>query len=334
MKILLSAIQPSNKLTLGNYLGAIKPFIYLQKKYKSYIFVADLHVITNPLINFKELNKNKRDVVAIYQASGLDLKKAHVFYQSDVLAHTALAHIIACNSTIGELNRMTQFKDKAKKNALANGTQMIPFGLLYYPILMAADILLYSADIVPVGSDQTQHMELTRNLAQRMNNKYGKMFKLPETYITKSSARVMDLQNPSVKMSKSATSEKGVIFLFDKPEVIKNKIMAAKTDSLNAVKYDLVKQPGVSNLIDIYSALTGLKINDIEAKYKNRNYHDFKKDLADIAISEITKIQKKYATLMKNFDRKIQPILDANAKIVNKIANAKLNEVCKKIGIK
>ena len=334
MKKLLSGIQPSNKLTLGNYFGAIKSYVDFQNDFDSYIFVANLHVITNPKIDFKSIIENTKMVVCMYSACGLDLKKNHVFIQSDVAAHPQLEHILMCNSTIGELNRMTQFKDKSKKFTNANGTDTIPAGLFTYPVLMAADILLYDPEFVPVGSDQKQHMELTQNLAMRMNKKYGEMFTIPKPYIPKVGARIMDLQNPNIKMSKSTANQNGVIYLLDEPEVARKKIMSAKTDSLNQVKFDVKNQPGVSNLIGIYSALTNLPINEIEKKYKNKNYGDFKKDLADKLVIFLTKIQKNYHEVYKDYEKKIVPILKENAKYLNKIANKKLNLVYKKVGLK
>jgi len=333
MKKLLSGIQPSNKLTLGNYFGAIKSYVDFQNDFDSYIFVANLHVITNPKIDFKSIIENTKTVVCMYSACGLDLKKNHVFIQSDVAAHPQLEHILMCNSTIGELNRMTQFKDKSKKFTNANGTDTIPAGLFTYPVLMAADILLYDPEFVPVGSDQKQHMELTQNLAVRMNKKYGEMFTIPKPYIPKVGARIMDLQDPNIKMSKSTANQKGVIYLLDEPEVARKKIMSAKTDSLNQVKFDVKNQPGVSNLIGIYSALTNLPINEIEKNYKNKNYGDFKKDLADKLVIFLIKIQKNYHDVYKDYEKKIIPILKANAKYLNKIANKKLDLVYKKVGL-
>lgn len=334
MKKLLSGIQPSNKLTLGNYFGAIKSYVEFQNDFESYIFVANLHVITNPKIDFKSIIENTKMVVCMYSACGLDLKKNHVFIQSDVSAHSQLEHILMCNATIGELNRMTQFKDKAKKFTNANGTDTIPAGLFTYPVLMAADILLYDPEFVPVGSDQKQHMELTQNLAIRMNKKYGKMFTIPKPYIPKVGAKIMDLQDPSIKMSKSTANQKGVIYLLDDPEAARKKIMSAKTDSLNQVKFDIKNQPGVSNLIGIYSALTNSSINEIEKAYKNKSYSDFKKDLADKLVIFLTKIQKNYYEIYKDYEKKIVPILKENAKYLNKIANKKLDLVYKKVGLK
>ena len=335
MKRMLSGIQPSNKITLGNYLGAIKQYINYQNEYESFIFVADLHVITNPDIDYKKIFENKKMAVCFYQACGLDLKKTHVFYQSDIPAHTELEHVLMCNAKIGELNRMTQFKDKSQKFAKSNGTESIPAGLFEYPVLMASDILLYDADIVPVGADQKQHLELTQILAERMNKKYGNLFTLPKPFIPKTGARIMDLLNPTSKMSKSATNEKGTIFLLDDIEAAKKKIMGAKTDCLNKVKFDPENQPGISNLIAIYNAISGISISEIEKKYENcENYGIFKKDLAEIVAKLMTEIQSKYYDSYKNYESIIKPILIENAKYVNKIANAKVDFVYKKIGMR
>lgn len=249
------------------------------------------------------------------------------------MAHPALEHILMCNATIGELNRMTQYKDKAKKFTNANGTDTIPAGLFTYPVLMAADILLYDADIVPVGADQKQHMELTANLANRMNKKYGKLFNIPHPFIPKTGARIMDLQNPEIKMSKSTENQKGVVYLLDEPDVVRKKIMSAKTDALNKIKYDPANQPGVSNLLSIYNALTDIPFTKIENKYKNSNYGIFKNDLADILVKFLTKIQKRYQIAYKNYEKKILPILNQNQKELNKIANKKLALVYKKVGL-
>jgi len=332
--IMLSGIQPSNKITLGNYLGAIKPYVQTADKFDMYVFVADLHAITNTF-DPKELANNAKQVVCMYYACGLDFKKCKVFFQSDVKSHTELAHVLLCHTTLGELNRMTQFKDKAKK-ASANGTEFIPTGLLTYPTLMAADILLYDADAVIVGQDQKQHMELTRNIAERMNKKYGtKLFTIPEPYILKTGARVMDLQDPSIKMSKSNKVEKGTIFILDPVEQIADKIKKAKTDSLNKVRYDKEKQPGISNLMEIYSAMTGMSFAEIESAYKDaENYGVFKNDLIKIVCDELSKLQAKYKEALEIYDSKLVPILKKNAEECTKIVQAKTEKVYKAIGLK
>lgn len=337
--IMLSGIQPSNRITLGNYLGAIKPYVQTAEMFDMFIFVADLHAITNTF-DSEKLAQNKKDIICMYYACGIDFNKVKIFYQSDVKSHTELAHILTCHTTLGELNRMTQFKDKAKK-AVGNGTEMIPTGLLMYPVLMAADILLYDADAVIVGADQKQHMELARNIAERMNKKYAKrnngqpLFKVPEPYILKTGSRIMDLLDPSIKMSKSNVNEKGTIFIMDSPEVVADKIKKAKTDSFNKVKYDKEKQPGVSNLIEIYAALTGMSIKDIEQAYKDApNYGVFKTDLIKIVCDELNKLQARFHEAQKIYASKLLPILEKNAKECTKIVDAKTEKVYKAIGMK
>jgi len=331
--IMLSGIQPSNKITLGNYLGAIKPYVQAAEQFNMFVFVADLHAITNTF-DPKQLAANIKGVVCMYYACGLDFNTVKIFIQSAVKSHTELAHVLLCHTTLGELNRMTQFKDKAKK-ASANGTDFIPTGLLTYPVLMAADILLYDADAVIVGQDQKQHMELTRNIATRMNNKYGKLFTIPEPYILKTGARVMDLQDPSIKMSKSNKNEKGTIFVLDPVDVIADKIKKAKTDSLNKVKYDKEKQPGISNLMEIYSAMTGMSFAEIEKAYANaENYGVFKNDLIKIVCDELSKLQAKYKEALEIYDSKLVPILKKNADECTKIVQAKTEKVYKAIGLK
>lgn len=337
--IMLSGIQPSNRITLGNYLGAIKPYVQTSEMFDMYVFVADLHAITNTF-DPEKLSKNRKEVICMYYACGLDFNKVKIFYQSDVKSHAELAHVIACHTTLGELNRMTQFKDKAKK-AVGNGTEMIPTGLLMYPVLMVADILLYDADAVIVGADQKQHMELTRNIAERMNKKYasrngGKpLFTIPEPYILKTGARIMDLQDPTIKMSKSNVNEKGTIFVMDGPEIVADKIKKAKTDSFNKVKYDKQKQPGISNLMEIYSALTGMSIKDIENTYKDApNYGVFKTDLIKIVCDELHQLQARFKEAEKIYNSKLAPILEKNAKECTKIVEAKTEQVYKAIGMR
>ena len=330
-KIMVSGIQPSNNLTLGNYLGAIKPFVDLQNKYKMFVFIADLHAITNEF-NPISLAKNKKNIACLYSACGLDLKKTIIFNQSDICSHNDLSHILLCHTTIGELKRMTQFKSKAlTKND--NNTSFIKTGLLTYPILMAADILLYDANIVIVGADQKQHLELTRNLAIRMNNKYGKMFIVPQPLILKNASRIMDLTNAKIKMSKSNKDQKGVIYLLDDKETIIKKIMQAKTDSLDKIKYDKKNQPEISNLLEIYAALSTKDINGVVKKYKNKNYKTFKEDLAKIVIEKLSVIQKKFKQISKDFDKKIAPILKKNAKYCTAIVQKKTKLIYKKIGL-
>lgn len=330
--IMVSGIQPSNKITIGNYFGAIKPFVDNIDKYNMYVFIADLHAITNTF-NPTQLAINRKNVACMYYACGLDFNKVKIFYQSAVKSHTELAHVLLCHTTIGELSRMTQFKDKSKK-ASQNGTQFIPTGLLEYPVLMAADILLYDAQYVIVGQDQKQHIELCRNIAQRINNKYGKLFVIPKPLIFQTGTRIMDIQDPSIKMSKSNKNENGTIFVLDDAKTITEKIKKAKTDSLNKIKYDKQHQPAVANLIEIYSAASNLKISDIEKKYCNiNNYGIFKKDLANLLINKLLIIQKKYTYALKIYDKKLLPILNMNANLCTKIVQNKTNKVYSKMGL-
>ena len=331
MKTIVSGIQSTNSLTLGNYIGALKNFVKLQEENnKMYIFIADMHSIT---VDFdpKKLVENRKSIAAMYAACGLDFDKNVVFYQSSVIAHTQLSYILTCHSYMGELSRMTQFKDKSKKIS-ANKTTNIQTGLFVYPCLMAADILLYDSDIVPVGKDQKQHIELARDLALRMNKKYNyDLFKIPEMYQIKVGEKIMDLQNPEIKMSKSNENTKGTIFLLDDIEIAKKKIMQAKTDSLNKVCYDVKNQPGVSNLMTIYSSLTNKSFNDIEKEFENQNYGVFKKAIAEKLAIFLEEIQNKYNSFYNS--KKLEEQLKNNSIIANKIANQKISLVHKILGL-
>lgn len=333
---ILTGIQPTNDLTIGNYLGSIKQLINLQdqKEHELIIFVADLHAITTGYTDPVSLSKNRKQIVKYYLAAGLDPNRVTIFYQSDVLAHTMLEHLFICNTTLGELNRMTQFKDKSSKlQKQDNGTEMIPTGLLIYPALMAADILLYSPDLVPVGSDQKQHLELTRNIAQRFNSKYkDNLFKIPDPFIPKVGARIMDLQNPSVKMSKSATNKKGVIFLNDPINESLNKVKTAITDNFNQVKFDYEKQPGVSNLISLYAALENKEIPAVENQFQNiENYGSFKKEIMQSLEKFLTDFQAK----LKNIsDDEVEQVVNNGANKAQLIADEKLYEVLEAMGFR
>lgn len=332
MKIVVSGIQPTNTMTIGNYLGALKNFIKFQNDNKLILFIADLHAITKDFTP-SELIENKKSIAALYIACGLDPSKNIIFYQSDVIEHTHLSYILLCHTYMGELNRMTQFKDKSLKMTKSNGTQYIPTGLFIYPTLMAADILLYDADIVPVGKDQIQHMELTRDIAMRFNKKYNKkIFKIPTIFTPQIGAKIMDLQNPNIKMSKSNENVKGTIFLLEPLESVRKKIMSAKTDSLDKIKYDVDNQPGVSNLITIYSSISNKSIQEIEWIYENKKYGEFKKDLADIVCNHLDELQKKYNSIIKDkeFDRQ----LIENAKICKNIASKKIDLIHDVLGLK
>jgi len=324
MKKILTGLQPTGAITLGNYIGAIKQMKELQDEYDSYIFVANMHAITIPQ-DRDELVNNTRNLLALYLACGVDPNKNTIFLQSENPYHANLSWVLECNSYFGELSRMTQFKDKSSKHV--NFTT----GLFTYPILMASDILLYDIDYVPVGIDQKQHVELTRDLAERFNKKYGDTFKLPEPLITKSGTKIMDLLNPTIKMSKSAENKKGVIFLLDEPEVARKKIMGATTDSEMLIKYDEENKPGISNLINIYVSLTNKTIEEIEKEFNGKNYGEFKKSVADIVVSFLIEIQEKYEKY-KNSNM-IDEILDEGKIRTIKEAELKYEEVKDKVGL-
>lgn len=327
MKRVLTGIQPSGHITLGNYLGAIRPLITLQKEedVELLVFIADLHAITVPQDRVA-LRHNIKELAALYLACGLDLNKAHLFIQSEVPCHNQLGWVMECNSYIGELERMTQFKDKKQKQ-----TEGVSAGLLTYPPLMAADILLYDADLVPVGEDQKQHLEMTRNLANRFNNKYGETFKVPEPYILKTGARIMSLVDPSKKMSKSDPNPKAFISLLDEVDVAKKKIKSAVTDSEGTIRYDVLNKPGISNLLTIYSALTGQSITDLETKYQGSNYQVFKEDLANIVGDFLSKIQEKYNYYASSGE--LDLILNSGRDLAYHYASRKLQKIYHKIGI-
>jgi len=327
MKTILSGITSTGKLTIGNYIGAIKNFVELQEENNLFIFVADLHGLTNE-ISPKELLKNRRDIMALYLAAGLDPNKVTLFYQSDVPAHGIMSWIMENRTTIGELSRMTQFKDKSLKKQ-SNGTEKISTGLLTYPALMAGDILLYNPDLVPTGKDQKQHIELTRNIAERFNNEFGETFKLPKPFQPKVGAKIMSLQDPTKKMSKSDVSQKASIFLLDDPEVARKKIMKAVTDSEGKV-YLSDEKPGIKNLLTIYSALENIEIKQAEDKFKDVNYGVFKKEVADVIVKFLTNIQEKYKEVLLIIDS----VSNEGAIRANKVANKTLDKVKSKIGLK
>ncbi|MEG0314348.1 MAG: tryptophan--tRNA ligase [Erysipelotrichaceae bacterium] len=324
MKRMLSGIKPTGKLTLGNYIGAIKQFVNYQEDYEMYIFIANLHAIT-VMQDPKELKQNTKDLIALYLACGLDPTRATIFLQSDVHEHAQLGWILTCHSYMGELSRMTQYKDKSSKNE-AN----ITAGLFTYPSLMAADILLYDADYVPVGVDQKQHVELTRTLAERFNNRYGDTFTVCEPLVNKVGAKIMSLQNPTKKMSKSAEDEKGCICLLDDPNIARKKIMSAVTDSLANVAFDPINQPGISNLLNILSSITTEPVDSIVARYAGIGYGDFKKEVATAVFDLLSDLQSKYHTILDN--NVIEQVLNEGKSKASIIAQRKLAKVQKKIG--
>ena len=309
-KRVLTGLQPTGVITLGNYIGAIKQMIELQENYESYIFIADMHAIT---INQdpQTLRDNIKSLIALYLACGIDPNKNTIYIQSENPYIGSISWMLECNTYYGELSRMTQFKDKSKKNA--NFTS----GLLTYPVLMASDILSMDADLVPVGIDQKQHVELARDIAIRFNKKYGDMFKIPEPLIKKEGTKITDLQSPDKKMSKSSENQKGVIRLLDDLNVVRKKIMSATTDSEMIVKFDPVNKPGISNLINIYSSLTKKGIEEIEEEFKDSNYGNFKTKVADVVVELISNIQNKYNEIINSdyLDRILDEGIEKNMEI-------------------
>ena len=326
MKRSLSGIKPTGNLTLGNYIGALKNFKKYQDDYENFIFIADLHALTLP-IDPVELRNNTKDIVAFYIAAGLDPEKTTIFLQSDVSAHSEINSILQNYLYMGELSRMTQFKDKSKKM----NENAIGLGLFAYPVLMCGDILLYNADIVPVGEDQKQHVELCRDLVHRFNNRYNKeVFKMPEPIIPKVGARIMSLSDPTRKMSKS--DPKGDIFLKDDLNVVRKKIMSAVTDLGSDIYYDPENKPGISNLIQIYASLKDISIEETENIFKDcHKYGEFKKAVADVVIDVLAPFQEKYKEVLAS--GKIDEILDEGAKRASYIANKKLLKVKKTVGL-
>lgn len=305
MKTLFSGVQPSGIPTIGNYIGAYKQFVELQDEYDSYFCIVDQHAITVPQDRLK-LRENSRALAAIYLASGLNPDKISLFIQSEVSAHAKAAWMLQCTSYIGELERMTQFKDKARKQNQRDG---ISVGLLTYPALMAGDILLYNADVVPVGEDQTQHIEFTRNIAERFNTKYNDIFTLPEIKLPTVGGRIMSLNEPVKKMSKSDDNQKSFITLLDDPNQAAKKIRSAVTDSDTEIKFDKENKPGISNLLTIYSSLTDKTIGQLTEEYKDSSYGDFKKDLGEVVKEFLIDFQEKYNYYLNS--EELDEILDA-----------------------
>lgn len=327
MTRIVSGIKPSGNLTLGNYIGAITQFVKLQEEFETFAFIADLHAITvdqDP----KEMYENTQNLVALYLAAGLDPNKTVIFKQSDVPAHAEVGWILQCQSYMGELNRMTQYKEKAVKNQ----TNGVSGGLFAYPSLMAADILLYSPDAVPVGEDQLQHLELTRTLAERFNAKFGDTFIAPKSLTPPQGARIMSLQNPEKKMSKSESDPKGTILLLEDVSAIRKKIMSAVTDSDTFVTYDKENKPGISNLLEIFSSLSGTPISDLVNTYKDAGYGTFKRAVADCVCEAIQTLQDRFHEIKAS--GQVDEILEKNKIIANQIAQAKRDEVYRKLGFK
>ena len=322
---MLSGIKPTGQLTLGNYIGALRNFVKYQDDYEMIVFIANLHCITE-YQEPEQLKKNLTDAVALYLACGLDPEKATIFLQTDVHEHAELGYIMACNTYLGELNRMTQFKDKTAK-----GEKNLTAGLYTYPCLMAADILLYNADYVPVGEDQKQHVELTRDLAIRFNNKYSKTFTVPEPLVAKVGARIMSLQDPSKKMSKSDETNKGCIYLLDDLKVARKKIMSAVTDSVGVIQLDKENQPGLYNLIEIASSLTNRSMENIVLEFHDQGYGKLKGYVADVVCAELEKIQTRYNEILASHT--LEKVLEEGAKKAEKIAHVTLEDVKKQVGL-
>jgi tryptophanyl-tRNA synthetase len=326
-KILFSGIQPSGVIHLGNYIGALGQWVNLQEKYKSMFCVVDLHAVT-AYQNPDELRKNTIQTAKILLSAGIDPKKSVVFAQSYVPQHLELYWILNTITKVSELFLMTQFKDKGKEQESKKG---VFAGLLNYPVLMASDILLYGTGIVPVGEDQIQHVELAREIARRFNTIYGKTFVEPEPVLVKSGARIMGLDNPEKKMSKSSQSPDNYISLLDSPKIIKEKIKRAVTDSGSEIKYDIKNKSGISNLLSIMSAVSGKDINAIEKKYSGKKYSEFKEDVASAVVEFLEPIQSNYKNIS---DVEVARVLSEGAEIARKIAEKKIESVYKKVGLR
>ncbi|MFH1426264.1 MAG: tryptophan--tRNA ligase [Candidatus Kerfeldbacteria bacterium] len=324
---ILSGIQPSGELHIGNYLGAIRQWVEMQKKYDSYFCIVDLHAITarqDP----EELRANIRKTAAVYLACGVDPKQSAIFVQSTVPAHAELAWVLSTFTQMGELERMTQFKDKVGKQK----KEGVGVGLYTYPVLMAADILLYKADAVPVGEDQKQHVELTRNIAERFNNHYDReVFTVPEPFMPKAGARIMGLDDPANKMSKSAASANNYISLFDDMDVVRKKIMKAVTDTGSEVKAGKNK-PALTNLLTIYSAVTGTSVAGLEKEYNGKGYADFKAGMADAVIAWLEPLQQEVNSLLKD-EGELERILDDGRERAQEVASQTLADVYDTIGL-
>ena len=321
-----SGIQPSGTSHLGTYLGALKNWVAVQEEYESYFCIVDLHAITVPQ-DPKILRANVREMAAIFIAVGLDPARAVIFRQSRVSGHAELAWLLNCIAKVGELSRMTQFKDKSQRG----GAESASVGLYDYPVLQAADILLYNAHLVPVGEDQRQHLELTRTLARRFNGLYGETFIVPEPMILETGARVMALDEPVAKMSKSAPTPAGYVALLDEPDVIRRKIRRAKTDSGTEIVASPEK-PAVTNLLGIYASLTGRAVPEIEDQYRGKGYGDFKKDLAEVVVESLSPIRERTLGLLDD-PRELDEILETGAEKAGRAARSTLHDAWARLGL-
>jgi len=322
---IFSGIRPTGNIHLGNYLGAVKQWIDLQEKNECIFCIVDLHAITTPY-EPKELQNNILDAAAIYLAAGVNPEKSVIFVQSAVKEHAELAWLLETITPVGELNRMTQYKEKIKKHP-----DYVNAGILNYPVLMAADIMLYKANAVPIGKDQEQHVELTRTIARKFNQKFSKIFPEPETILPETGAKIMSLTDPKKKMSKTDDG-KSCIFLLDEPEVIKKKIMSAETDSGKDVIYNVTKKPGISNLLTIYSLLTGKTTQELEKEFKGKGYGDFKKSLAEVVINYLEPFRRKQKELQAR-GTYVKEILAQGASRAKTIAESTMKEVREEMGL-
>jgi len=328
MKRILSGIQPTGSLNIGTYLGSVKNFVKLQTQmpdYEFFIFIADLHAITI-YKDKKELRGKIKELAALYVACGLDPERVNLFIQSEVPAHSQMAYLLQCNSYIGELERMTQYKEKSRKQETG-----VTVGLFTYPTLMASDILLYDPEFVPVGKDQKQHLELARDIAIRINNKYNNIFTVPNPLIADVGAKINSLSDPTSKMSKSDNNDKSRINLLDPENIIKKRIKSAVTDSLGTVKYNPEERPGISNLMTIYHVISNISFEDIEKKYEGTGYKEFKEDLGEIVYQELKPIQERFHQLVNS--KELDDILDKGRERANQVAYKKVMKFNDRIGL-
>ncbi|GGE14436.1 tryptophan--tRNA ligase [Marinithermofilum abyssi] len=323
-KRVFSGIQPTGDLHLGNYIGAMKQFLPLQEQADCFFCIVDLHALTVPR-DPEELREKTLELATLYLATGLDPDKITLFIQSQVPGHAEAAWLLQCVARMGELNRMTQFKDKSQ------GSDSVTAGLFTYPVLQAADILLYQTDVVPVGEDQKQHLELTRDLAERFNRQYGEVFRIPEHQIPKTGARIMGLDNPEKKMSKSAPSEANYITLLEDEKSILKKFKRAVTDSENEIRFDPENKPGVSNLLAIYSEMSGQSVESLVEQYQGKGYGHLKLDTAEAVINRLKPIQERYRELRESGE--VEAVLRRGAERAREVSEATLAEMKKAMGL-